>query len=153
INLNVAAARTSGVDIEARYVMEPDFFAGETESLSLRFLAGKLNENSVTSASYRDDLGSQQSPEWTATGTLGYDVGPWGVRLIGRYFDETLNNVLWVEGVDVDDNSIASQTIANLVLQYRGETAAGANGGASLDVSNRIDREPPLLPSPTQSGG
>lgn len=156
VNLNVAAAVTSGVDLEMRYDMEPDFFSGETERLSMRLFAGYLGENSVQAtpgALTRDDVGSQASPEWNATATLGYNVGPYGVRLVGRYLDSTLNNVLWVEGRDVDDNTVASQTIANLILSYSGETARGGNWVASFNVTNLFDRDPPIIPSQSQRGG
>jgi outer membrane receptor protein involved in Fe transport len=156
VNLNVAAAVTSGVDIEMRYDMEPDFFNGETENLSVRMFAGYLGENSVQAtpgAVNRDDVGSQASPEWNSTATLGYNVGPYGVQLVGRYLDSTLNDVLWVEGRDVDDNTVSSQTIANLVLSYRGETANGANWVTSFNITNVFDRDSPIIPSQNQRGG
>jgi iron complex outermembrane receptor protein len=153
VNLNVAAALTSGIDIEARYDLEPNFFNDFEESMNFRLFAGHMLENSVTTTTYRDDLGSQQSPEWTATLMTGYNIGNYGVSLIGRYYDSTLINVLWQEGREVDDNSIASQTIANLVFSYRGETATGGNWVASLNVNNMFDREPPVIPSESQRGG
>jgi outer membrane receptor protein involved in Fe transport len=75
------------------------------------------------------------------------------MNLIGRYFDDTLINVLWVEGRDVDRNKISSQTTANLVLSYRGETASGANWTTSFNVTNLFDRDPPIIPSFSQRGG
>src|SRR5690606_26092357 len=77
----------------------------------------------------------------------------WGARLVGRYFDRALRNVLWVEGVDVDDNTTPSQTTANLVLSYSGETSTGGNWMASFNISNLFDREPPIVPSQSQRGG
>jgi len=153
INLNVAAGVTSGVDIEARYDMEPNFFSNQEENLSFRMFAGQMLENSITTAVYRDDLGSQNSPEWNATGTLGYSLGNYGVRLIGRYYDSTKINILWNEGVDVDDNSIASQSVFNMAFDYRGETANGGNWVASLNMNNILDREPPVIPSESLRGG
>jgi iron complex outermembrane recepter protein len=156
VNLNVASAVTSGVDLEMRYDMEPNFFNNETERLSLRLFAGYLGENSVQAtpgAITRDDVGSSLSPEWNATATLGYNVGPYGVRLIGRYLDESMYDVLWVEGRDVDDNWASSQTTANLVLSYNGETATGSTWMASFNVTNLFDRDPPIIPSQNQRGG
>jgi iron complex outermembrane receptor protein len=156
VNLNVAAALTSGVDLEMRYDMEPDFFSSEDEQLGFRLFAGYLGENSVQAtpgAINRDDVGSLTSPEWTATATARYDLGPWGASVIARYFDDTLINVLWVEGRDVDRNKISSQTTANLVLSYQGETASGGNWTASFNVTNLFDRAPPIIPSQSQRGG
>lgn len=156
VNLNVAAALTSGVDLEIRYDMEPDFFSSEDEQLGFRLFAGYLGENSVQAtpgAINRDDVGSLTSPEWTATATARYNLGPWSASVIARYFDQTLINVLWVEGRDVDRNKISSQTTANLVLGYQGETASGANWTASFNVTNVFDRAPPIIPSQSQRGG
>lgn len=153
VNLNVAAARTSGIDFEMRYAHEVDFVRSQSENLFFRAFAGHLKENSVTTTVYRDDLGSQLSPEWVVTATLGYDIGNFGARLIGRYYDSTLNNVLWTEGVEVDDNTISSQTVANLVLTYSGETSGGANWTANFHVNNLFDRDPPIIASENQRGG
>ena len=156
VNLNVAAALTSGVDLEMRYDAEPDFFSDQNEQLSFRLFAGYLGENSVQAtpgAINRDDVGSLQSPEMTATATVRYNLGNFGATLIGRYFDDTLINVLWVEGRDVDRNKISSQTTTNLVLSYRGDTADGANWTASFNVTNLFDRDPPIIPSQSQRGG
>jgi len=156
VNLNVAAAVTSGVDIEMRYDMEPDFFDSQTEQLNFRLFAGYLGENSIQAtpgAINRDDVGSTLSPEWNATATLGYNVGPYGVRLVGRYMDIALNDVLWVEGRDVDDNTIASNTVANLILTYSGETANGGNWMTSFNITNVFDRDPPIIPTQSQRGG
>jgi hypothetical protein len=153
INLNVAAARTSGVDFEMRYTRETDFFSSQSENLFLRLFAGHLTENSVTTTVYRDDLGSEDSPEWNATATLGYTVGNLGARLIGRYYDTTFADVLWTEGVDVDDNSVPSQTVTSLVLSYSGELAGGASWTANFHINNLFDRDPPVTPSQNQRGG
>ncbi|MDY6982686.1 MAG: TonB-dependent receptor [Pseudomonadota bacterium] len=157
VNLNVAAARTAGVDIEARYSLEPDFLSSLDEDMSFRLFAGHMLENSVTTTTYRDDLGSQQSPEWTATMMGTYNFGDYGVSLIGRYYDSTiiapLGGALWRAGYEVDDNTIASQTVANLVLSYRGETANGGNWVASFNINNVFDRDPPIQPSENLRGG
>ncbi|MDR0781839.1 MAG: TonB-dependent receptor [Pseudomonadales bacterium] len=152
-NLNITDSRTAGVDIEARYNFEPNFFANRSETLNLRVLAGRLLENSTTTTVYRDDLGSQSSPQWNATGTLGYTVDNYGMRLIARYYDSTKINILWTEGVEVDRNHIASQTVLNLAFDYRGQTQRGGNWVATFNVTNLFDRNPPIIPSENLRGG
>jgi outer membrane receptor protein involved in Fe transport len=156
VNLNVAAARTSGVDAEVRYDTDVDFIADKEENLTFRLFAGYLGENSVTTTVYRDDVGSLASPEWSATATFGYDFGNYGIRVIQRYLDSTIINsggVFWRAGVEVDDNTISSQSITNLSLSYRGETASGASWVASFNATNLFDREPPIIPTESQRGG
>jgi iron complex outermembrane receptor protein len=153
--LNIAAAKTSGVDFEFQYQMEPDFFQGEAETLTFRGLAGYLIENSDTpfQGTKRDAVGGLNRPEWTGVLTANYQVGPYGVRLQQQYFDRTMINVLWVEGVDVDDNWTASQSITNFGLSYSGESSGGGNWVASLNINNLLDREAPVVPSISQRGG
>ncbi|MDR2213684.1 MAG: TonB-dependent receptor, partial [Pseudomonadales bacterium] len=153
VNLNVAAATTSGVDLEVRYDTEPDFLSDLDERFTWRLFMGYLGENSVTTTTYRDDVGSSSSPEWSASTTFGYDFDRYGVRLSARYFDKTMYDVLWVEGRDVDDNWAASQTTFNLGLNYRGETASGGDWLASFNITNLLNRDPPIIPSQSQRGG
>ena len=147
--LNVAKARVEGVDFEASYRMEPDFFAGESESLSVRLLAGYQIERSDTplDGSPRDIAGSLESPDLTAVGTLTYNVGPFGVQLQQLYTAETTLNVDWVEGVDVDDNTVSSGSYTNLRLSYNGARNAGGAWTLALNVNNLFDRPPPIVPS------
>src|SRR5690606_914053 len=105
--LNVAEATVSGTDLEVAYRFEPNFFQNETESLSLRALAGYLKERSNTPLGgvATDVSGSSGNPDLTAVVTANYRVGPLGFQLQGRYTDSVRINNNWVEGIDVDDNS------------------------------------------------
>src|SRR5690606_7313963 len=75
VNVKLAAALRLARASEMRYQREPDFCASARESLFFRLFAGCLRENTVTTTVYRDDGGSQASPEWNATATVGYSVG------------------------------------------------------------------------------
>jgi outer membrane receptor protein involved in Fe transport len=155
--VNAAAGVTRGVDFEARYAHEVDFIDAQPEDVNFRLFANKALENSVTTTTYRDDVGSLTSPKWNATAVFGYNLGNAGLNWITRYYDSTTYTngfgVFWLEGIDVDDASIASQTIHNVVLSYRGETASGANWVASLNVNNLFDRDPPVVASQSTRGG
>ncbi len=155
--VNAAAGVTRGVDIEVRYSLEPDFISSQDENITMRVFANKALENSVTTTTYRDDVGSLTSPEWNATATFGYNIGDVGLNWVTRYYDSTNYTsgfgVLWVEGADVDDASIASQTVHSMVLSYNGETSNGHNWVASLNVNNIFDRDPPVVASQNTRGG
>ena len=45
----------------------------------------------------------------------------WTVQLQERFVDEVNLNRLWVEGIDVDNNTIPSRAWTNLVLGFQGE--------------------------------
>ncbi len=154
-NLNVAAARTWGVDLEVQYAALPNLFQGQTEALNLRLLAGYLGENSTTplSGSRQDAAGGLNRPRLTAIFMANYQAGPYGLRIQQRYYDSTLVNVNWREGVDVDRNTIASQSVTNLGLSYAGNLARGGEWRLNLDINNLFDRDPPIVPSISQRGG
>lgn len=147
--LNVAEARVRGIDYEIAYTMEPDFFAGESESLSIRTLAGYVAERSDAPAGGvpLDVAGGLNTPDLTAVLTTNYRVGPYGVMLQGRFRDEAIINTLWTEGVDVDKNTVPSNTWWNLMLSYNGETDTGATWRVGLNVQNIFDRGPDPVPN------
>lgn len=152
--VNVAKARVEGVDFEASYRLEPDVFGNQAESLSLRLLGGYTIERSDTplDGSPRDIAGELGSPDLTMVGTLAYNVGPIGLQLQQRYIADTLLNVDWVEGVDVDDNTVSSGNYTNLRLSYGGELSSGGTWDVSFNVNNLFDQPPPIVASYGASG-
>jgi outer membrane receptor protein involved in Fe transport len=146
-NINAAKAETRGVDFEASYRFDPDFFASQEESFSLRALVGYLGENSTTSAvgTVQDLAGSQTRPEYSGVVTGTYNIGAWGLMLQSNYYDSVMNNITWVEGRDVDDNLIASMTTFNSALSYQGEMQGGASWRVAFNVTNLFDKEPSIV--------
>jgi outer membrane receptor protein involved in Fe transport len=147
--VNIDNAKVSGTDLELTYQTEPDWFGSQSESLSLRFLAGYLGENSTTPLGgvKLDRAGATTLPEWTTTATLNYRVGPWGFNLQNRWIDSTLLDAEWVEGVDIDDNTIDSVDYTNLGVRYSKDAAGGNSWDAFLNVTNLFDENPPIIPT------
>jgi len=106
--------------VQGRYRLEPDFFSGQSETLSRRALVAYLGDNSTTSAAgtVQDATQSQTRPEFSGVVTSTYTLGTWGLMMQARYYDSVMNNKLWTEGRDIDDNWIASQTTFNTALSY-----------------------------------
>lgn len=151
-NIDAAAAR--GVDLEASYRTEVDFFANQAETLTLRLLASYLAENSNTPSGGRktDFAGSGQTPEWTTTATLNYALGPWSLFFSHRFIDKSKFNVNWVEGVDVDDNYLDAVRWVNMRLGYTGELDSGASWEAFINVTNLFGEDPPPNPAAVGRG-
>lgn len=151
---NVAQATVTGVDTEVAYSFEPNFFSNETENFTLRALAGYVIERTDTplGGSATDTVGSRATPELTALVTANYGIGPWSLQMQGRYTDETMININWVEGVDVDKNTLPSVTWWNARLGYRGETSNGGNWGIALNIQNVFDKEPIIVPAVSTRG-
>lgn len=154
IQTNSGGAQTRGVDVEIQYNMEPNFFSNWSERLNFRGMIGFLDERSTTSAGgiYIDYVKRLSNPEYTGLFTLNYDVENYGVMLQTIYIDSVLSNggsstttTNWIEGVDIDDNSVASQTVFNLALSYNGELQSGATWRLALNVNNLFDRDPPVI--------
>jgi outer membrane receptor protein involved in Fe transport len=54
-------------------------------------------------------------------------------------------NSNWVEGVDVDDNTVASQTVFNMGVNYGREMTDGGDWQVGFNVNNLFDRDPPII--------
>lgn len=147
--VNVAKARVEGVDFEAAYRAETNFFNNQFESVSLRLLGGYTIERSDTplDGTPRDIAGELEAPDFTMIGTLGYNVGPYGVQLQQRYIADTIRDIDWVEGIDVDDNTVSSGNYTNLRLSYNSETNTGATWNVAFNINNLFDRPPPIVAS------
>jgi outer membrane receptor protein involved in Fe transport len=143
-NINADRAQTRGTDLETSYRFETDFFDDYDETLSLRAILGYLAENSTTTraGTTQDAAGGGTRPRYSGTLSAGYSLGDWNMSLNASYFDKTMANTTWVEGVDVDDNSIASQTTFNTALSYTGELESGGTWRASFNITNLFDRAP-----------
>jgi outer membrane receptor protein involved in Fe transport len=151
---NVAQATVTGVDMEVAYSLEPNFFGNQIETFTLRGLAGYVIERTDTplNGSARDTVGSRATPELTGLVTANYGIGPWSFQMQGRFTDSTLINSNWVEGRDVDVNTLPSITWWNTRIGYRGETSNGGNWGVALNVQNVFDKKPIIVPSISTRG-
>ncbi|MES2605119.1 MAG: TonB-dependent receptor [Pseudomonadota bacterium] len=149
--LNLAQAKVEGIDFETSYRMEPDFFGSEVESLSVRAIVGYLAEKSTTSfnGTYSDVVGGTLYPDYTGTLSLNYSLGPWSMQWQQRFLSESLFNTTWVEGRDIDDNTIPFYSYTNALLGYRMEMDNGARWSINFNVSNLFDKNPPIIPSAT----
>lgn len=150
--LNVAQARVRGIDYEMAYNMEPNFFDAD-ETMSFRMLAGYVAERSDTpyNAPKFDISGWLGNPDLNAIATLNYRVGSYSLQLQQRYLADVGLNRLWVEGRDVDDNSVASGNFTNAQLGYSGELESGMSWTLSLDITNLFDRSPPIVAGANQN--
>ncbi|MDR2212458.1 MAG: TonB-dependent receptor [Pseudomonadales bacterium] len=148
---NQDQATVKGVDIELAYRMEPDFFSDQDESINVRILGGYLLERKDINANgiVTDLTGPATLPDFTATLTSGYSLGPYSVQLQGRFTSAGKLNRTWEEGVQVDDNWLPSFTTWNGQLNYRGELDSGATWTTGLSVQNLFDRNPPIVPGGT----
>jgi outer membrane receptor protein involved in Fe transport len=159
-NINADTARTRGVDLEIIWAFEPDFAGSKEESFNIRGLVGRLGENSTTTAAgtTQDAVGAglgvgggapSPRPKYSGVVTGNYNIGPWAFMLQSTYFHRVMNNVTWIEGVDVDDNWISSQTTFNFAAAYSGELTGGKQWRAAFNITNLFDEEPSIVATAT----
>ena len=142
--ININAAKISGWDMEASYRREVDFISNLNENVTFRLIAGFMDENSTTplNSPTTDQAGSANIPDQTLTGNIMYSFGNFGVNLQHYWQGETVRNVQWVEGRDVDDNSVGSVNLTNLGMFWNGEMSSGSTWRASLNVNNLLNKDP-----------
>jgi hypothetical protein len=152
--LNLATSYAKGLDFEVSYRYEPDFFANQQETLSVRLLAGRLLKrydlapgDSVPIDQTGGFSGPNFRPDWTANLTARYGLGPWSFTWQQRAVSRSKMNNTWVEGVDVDYNQIPFYSFSNLSFRYNGgELLGGAVWDATLAVNNAFNKNPPIRP-------
>lgn len=146
--LNVAAARTRGMDVEMTWRTEVAWLSSsQPENFSLRWLTGRTFERSDTApgSTPLNKSGGLGMPDLTTNLTAIYGLGPWRFQLQAQFVDAVRRNDLWVEGIQVDNNRIASMTWFNGRIGYNGELASGSTWNVGLNIQNIFDREPPIF--------
>jgi iron complex outermembrane recepter protein len=161
--LNIDRAKVRGLDYELLFNAEPNFARNREESLTFRFLAGRLLEDSTTSRAATggfvttDNANRFDEPDFEALASVRYQVGAFGVNWQQRYVPETVLNVQWLEWqpgivlptpgtITVDDNTVEGQTITDLTFSYdASQRNADARWGLSFAVSNVFDSDPPVI--------
>jgi outer membrane receptor protein involved in Fe transport len=144
--INIAETITSGVDIEASYRKPMTIFGGE-ESIAIRFFANYLDEVSSAFVGVEplNEAGELFYPEWLASATFTYNNGPFSFNWQTRYRDATIREMLYTQGIDIEDNSVSSRTYTNLNLSYDVEWGR-ATGQAYFYIGNLFDKNPPIIP-------
>jgi outer membrane receptor protein involved in Fe transport len=148
---NVDKRDVSGLDLEVTYNRPINLFTTGAENLSWRFLGSYLAENSTTDAGApkRDlvgEVGGAGLPEFQWTSNITYRNGPFGLFLQGRWIDSGLIDIDYVEGVDIDHNTVDSVFYADMRASYRGDFGRSGEWEAFLHVANLFDKDPPLIP-------
>jgi outer membrane receptor protein involved in Fe transport len=158
--LNINNARVRGIDYELLWNRETDLFSSQSESLTLRFLAGRLLEDSTTTPGGTpvDLSGQLGEPDFRALASLRYEVGKWGFNLQERYMAETgINNLTitllqfepgLVPGPNqqtVDDGTVQSKMYTDFTLTYRDELTNGQQWELGLALTNLLDEDPPVI--------
>jgi iron complex outermembrane receptor protein len=149
--LNVAEARTRGVDIEVA-LQRPVRLFGGSESLTVRGFANHALEISTRNAGAEkvDRVGQTGrsraleaiAPEWRVNLMLSYDNGPWSIHGQQLFVSSGTRNATHRSGVQIDDNRVAKGWITNIGVEYD-RVAFGSRLQVFGVVNNLMDADPP----------
>ena len=148
--LNVAEARTKGIDLEAGYTRPVEWFGGG-ESVGVRAFGTWISEQSQTNiGSGTIDRAGQTglgggAPKWQANVGVNYQRGPLSLNVQERFIGRGSYNAIYTAR-DIDDNVVGSVFLTNL--------RAGFDFGPAdrqitvfANITNLFDRAPPLAPT------
>ncbi|MFL6763390.1 MAG: TonB-dependent receptor [Sphingomicrobium sp.] len=159
--LNLAAFKTSGLDMEAHYSFEPGFTPGRFD---LRALATYVDHLTfITPNGPQERVGQVSNvnrtggvPHWLATSELNYEQGHWGAGVRAKYIGKGKFSSLYHEGAGavntVNDNSVPSYLYINLNGHYRVDLPSGRTADFFATVNNLFDKDPPMIPSGAAGG-
>jgi outer membrane receptor protein involved in Fe transport len=149
--INVAETHTAGIDMEASYNRQVDWFGGGAERMSVRFFANYLDEASsaFVGEAQLDRAGETSTlydyPTRLANVSFTYGNGPFTFNLQTRYRSATVRDVTWVEGIDIQDNGVGSRAYTNMNLAYDFDWSDNT-GQIYFYVGNLFDKDPPNIP-------
>ncbi|MEO6338741.1 MAG: TonB-dependent receptor [Caulobacteraceae bacterium] len=143
---NLNQTKRSGLDILASYRTPLDrFLSGAPGRLTVSFAGNyvlKYGDN-VANAGYIERAGETVStPRFTSALTATYDIGKASVTAQWRHIDGGLYNVTFVEGVNINDNTIDGADYINLSGSYDLTEKLQLFGV----VNNLFNKQPPFAP-------
>ncbi|MET0275148.1 MAG: TonB-dependent receptor [Phenylobacterium sp.] len=143
---NVALLETSGWDVEASY--RYDLGPGALSLRALGTYLAKLDrvdpDGTIRhlAGAIGDFVGGE--PKYRGQLTATYEQGPYSGTAKVRYIGGSRLDKAWVDGVDVDDNTIPKIAYLDLRASYK-FTAAGADSELTFAVDNVLNTDPPRV--------
>ncbi len=158
--LNVAKQQVTGADAELDYTHGISLFGNAPEKLSARVIGSWLGTNSITNQvgtiNYAGDVGFQNRqnlPRLQIVSKLTYTNGPWQVAAIDRFIGRNAVDVMYTQGVQIDDNVVGTVSYVDFDASYTHDSSDHGSTEVYLHVTNALDRAPPLDPDYTDFTG
>jgi outer membrane receptor protein involved in Fe transport len=142
--LNLDLLRLRGLDLETEY--RTRLLGGDVRFSALANYQWKFERTppSGEAINRAGEVGLSENPKWKANLTATYDRGPFQLFIKERYIGPGKYDVTFVEGVDINDNTIPSVWYTDVSVKYR---FAALNGGEIYaTVNNLFNKTPPLAP-------
>lgn len=142
--INIAQLKVRGMDFDLSFRQPLDFLAADA-ALTLRLFATRVfeyteNNSFVTTEAAGENAGSV--PDLRINATALYQQGPLSLALTARFISDGVLENHWVEGIDIDDNTVPSMVYFDIGGSYR-------HGNGNLEVyfkvDNIADKAPPAV--------
>jgi iron complex outermembrane recepter protein len=159
--LNLASAKTRGVDFEADYSRQ-HFLGG---SLSMQLLATRVLElqSSTPGGGVLDRLGQVSNfnrtagvPKWAGDAFVDYTRGALRLGLQARYVGAGVFSTLLHDGTGaantINDNRVPPFVYLTATAAYRIHTGGTRSAELFAVVNNLTDTDPPMIPSGAAGG-
>lgn len=145
--MNIAGARSRGIDAELSWRRKLDWFGGS--ALAMRLFANRTLESSTINSSgvYTDRTGQTGlfggAPRFQANLALVFERGPLRLALTERYissgsYDATFSHA------DIDRRHVRSAAYTGTQVSWQPRALPGAR--VYLNVQNLFDEDPPIAP-------
>jgi outer membrane receptor protein involved in Fe transport len=148
--VNIAEQYVKGMDFNVAY-HRPLPSLGSDAALTIRALATNQTQNRTTTPFSTSNIAGRvtgNGARWKGRLTTTFSKGPFKIGAVGRFIGHGKLRNYWVEGVDIDDNTVPSVWYFELFGSY---SFMHDRLEAYFHVSNLFDRDPVVIA--TDSGG
>ncbi len=90
-------------------------------------------------------------PRITGRISANYDIGRLGLGVTERYIDKGRINPTYVAGFDITFNDVPAIWYTDLNVNYRLGDWIGSEGSVFLNVTNALNKDPPVTTSSSRS--
>lgn len=145
--INAGQLTSEGFDIAAEYS-----FPVGAGTLSVRGLANYIDNLTTTVNGVETDFAGQVGrtggvPKWRASISTRYTTDQFTFGVLARYVDSGTYQAEYIEGIDIDDNSIPARTYFDLDASVKVAEHFELYG----KINNVFNVDPPLAPAPILS--
>lgn len=148
--INVAEQYVKGMDFNIAY-HRPLPSLGQDAALTLRALATNQTQNRTTTPFTTENIAGRvtgNGARWKGRLTATFSKGPYKIGAVGRFIGHGKLRNYWVEGVDIDDNTVPSVWYFGLFGSW---SFMHDRLEAYFHIDNLFDRDPVVIA--TDSGG
>jgi iron complex outermembrane receptor protein len=144
---NLASQKLEGIDLEGSY--RTGLGSGRLGLRVLGTYISKLEQTAPGAATINraGDIGQNSQPKWRVTSQATYDIGGLTLFAQARYIGPGKYDVTFVEGVDINDNSIAPKVYVDARVTARLPDTFVKDASVYFAVTDLLNTKAPYVPN------